>query len=112
MDTRITQAQTDRFVFFQAEDGIRDHCVTGVQTCALPIWSSDAQTTTRSARSPEVTKIFSPFRTYSSPSRRAVVRMAAESEPASGSVMAIEAQRPSKRSSCSSFATDAMAELP
>src|SRR5260221_331221 len=22
---------------FQAEDGIRDHCVTGVQTCALPI---------------------------------------------------------------------------
>src|SRR4030095_9530800 len=20
------------------EDGIRDHCVTGVQTCALPIW--------------------------------------------------------------------------
>src|SRR5215211_5407254 len=26
--------------FFQAEDGIRDHCVTGVQTCALPIsWS-------------------------------------------------------------------------
>src|SRR5260221_2923056 len=25
--------------FFQAEDGIRDHCVTGVQTCALPICS-------------------------------------------------------------------------
>ena len=25
------------WVFFQAEDGIRDHCVTGVQTCALPI---------------------------------------------------------------------------
>src|SRR5438034_94573 len=24
-------------LFFQAEDGIRDHCVTGVQTCALPI---------------------------------------------------------------------------
>ena len=24
--------------FFQAKDGIRDHCVTGVQTCALPIW--------------------------------------------------------------------------
>src|SRR5260221_383584 len=23
--------------FFQAEEGIRDHCVTGVQTCALPI---------------------------------------------------------------------------
>src|SRR5215204_4529662 len=25
------------FFFFQAEDGIRDHCVTGVQTCDLPI---------------------------------------------------------------------------
>src|SRR5699024_11283164 len=26
--------------FFQAEDGIRDRNVTGVQTCALPIWES------------------------------------------------------------------------
>src|SRR5438034_1757037 len=26
--------------FFQAEDGIRGHCVTGVQTCALPIFMS------------------------------------------------------------------------
>src|SRR2546430_10421069 len=26
------------FFFFQAEDGIRDLTVTGVQTCALPIW--------------------------------------------------------------------------
>ena len=25
------------FFFFQAEDGIRDVAVTGVQTCALPI---------------------------------------------------------------------------
>src|SRR5699024_425923 len=27
------------FFFFQAEDGIRDRNVTGVQTCALPIFS-------------------------------------------------------------------------
>src|SRR5256885_13200270 len=27
-----------RFFFFQAEDGIRDYKVTGVQTCALPIF--------------------------------------------------------------------------
>src|SRR5699024_11666403 len=27
----------NRFFFFQAEDGIRDRNVTGVQTCALPI---------------------------------------------------------------------------
>src|SRR2546426_8322284 len=26
-----------RFFFFQAEDGIRDYKVTGVQTCALPV---------------------------------------------------------------------------
>src|SRR5215204_5102874 len=36
------EAKVKRFIFasiffFQAEDGIRDHCVTGVQTCALPI---------------------------------------------------------------------------
>src|SRR5438552_16574235 len=28
------------FFFFQAEDGIRDDLVTGVQTCALPIFTS------------------------------------------------------------------------
>src|SRR5439155_11260623 len=28
------------FFFFQAEDGIRDGHVTGVQTCALPIYPS------------------------------------------------------------------------
>src|SRR5437867_13352085 len=27
------------FFFFQAEDGIRDRTVTGVQTCALPIFA-------------------------------------------------------------------------
>src|SRR5690606_40366472 len=31
--------------FFQAEDGIRDFHVTGVQTCALPISSGKAFTT-------------------------------------------------------------------
>src|SRR5688500_19335462 len=31
-----------RSLFSQAEDGIRDYKVTGVQTCALPIWAPDA----------------------------------------------------------------------
>src|SRR2546430_17630538 len=31
-------------VFFQAEDGIRDLTVTGVQTCALPIYGEDRGT--------------------------------------------------------------------
>src|SRR5438105_15472262 len=35
------------FFFFQAEDGIRDPLVTGVQTCALPIWGSSATRSTR-----------------------------------------------------------------
>src|SRR2546425_8300000 len=30
------------FFFFQAEDGIRDKLVTGVQTCALPISATSA----------------------------------------------------------------------
>src|SRR5688500_19539387 len=46
--------------FFQAEDGIRDYKVTGVQTCALPIsifagsprWMTRSITTTTSARMP------------------------------------------------------------
>src|SRR5216684_5279224 len=32
------------FFFFQAEDGIRDVAVTGVQTCALPILSAGRYT--------------------------------------------------------------------
>src|SRR5205823_11056633 len=31
------------FFFFQAEDGIRDKLVTGVQTCALPIWDGNCR---------------------------------------------------------------------
>src|SRR5260221_7045779 len=34
----IMKQWMSRNFFFQAEDGIRDHCVTGVQTCALPIY--------------------------------------------------------------------------
>src|SRR5256885_15514351 len=42
------------FFFFQAEDGIRDYKVTGVQTCALPIcaafWSGAWIATTAGCR--------------------------------------------------------------
>src|SRR5256885_11955739 len=31
------------FFFFQAEDGIRDYKVTGVQTCALPIFAGNGR---------------------------------------------------------------------
>src|SRR5207237_4322132 len=36
--------------FFQAEDGIRDSSVTGVQTCALPISNARAHRAERAAR--------------------------------------------------------------
>src|SRR2546430_5247891 len=43
------------FFFFQAEDGIRDLTVTGVQTCALPICSKqltgDTASLSRDSRS-------------------------------------------------------------
>src|SRR5688500_20149719 len=38
------------FFFFQAEDGIRDYKVTGVQTCALPISRSARCTIAPSSR--------------------------------------------------------------
>ena len=41
--------------FFQAEDGIRDRLVTGVQTCALPISAeASAQSTPQSLTFPAV----------------------------------------------------------
>src|SRR5438046_9722538 len=40
------------FFFFQAEDGIRDWSVTGVQTCALPISSPWKGTGVRSRLAP------------------------------------------------------------
>src|SRR5438105_7823102 len=46
--------------FFQAEDGIRDPLVTGVQTCALPIWGNGRLVAWASlaARSPETQALY------------------------------------------------------
>src|SRR5205807_7503194 len=50
------------FFFFQAEDGIRDYKVTGVQTCALPIrgpvrfWDSRVLQTNRPSGFPVTAK--------------------------------------------------------
>src|SRR5256886_11985985 len=38
----VSRSVRYRFFFFQAEDGIRDLTVTGVQTCALPISKATA----------------------------------------------------------------------
>src|SRR5205085_2180168 len=42
------------FFFFQAEDGIRDLTVTGVQTCALPISTQDATLRSRCRSAPDL----------------------------------------------------------
>src|SRR5258707_6270121 len=39
--TGVKKLKVHSFFFFQAEDGIRDIGVTGVQTCALPISERD-----------------------------------------------------------------------
>src|SRR5437870_6440737 len=45
----VVTAYGNQFFFFQAEDGIRDGHVTGVQTCALPIWKMGRKITVDSA---------------------------------------------------------------
>src|SRR5437764_13133663 len=53
------------FFFFQAEDGIRDTSVTGVQTCALPISSAAATIATGSGRARHKSPMPAPPRTRS-----------------------------------------------
>src|SRR3989475_3941420 len=50
------------FFFFQAEDGIRDLTVTGVQTCALPIWGKGKGVTLQLATSVKYLKGVGPKR--------------------------------------------------
>src|SRR5476649_396452 len=45
--------------FFQAEDGIRYHCVTGVQTCALPIY--DRQRDIAGLHAPDIPAVVMPL---------------------------------------------------
>src|SRR2546429_1745847 len=50
MNSVAVRTRLYMFFFFQAEDGIRDVAVTGVQTCALPILSAAPATACRMAR--------------------------------------------------------------
>src|SRR5207244_5650059 len=49
------------FFFFQAEDGIRDDLVTGVQTCALPIYFPRIALTAASLHSATRSAPLNPF---------------------------------------------------
>src|SRR5690554_7547771 len=75
--------------FFQAEDGIRDADVTGVQTCALPIWMGASSTrfspVTRSGRTNTTSsRLQQAMNTYSMPGPPSCM----STEPSSGPVLA------------------------
>src|SRR5207244_7431880 len=87
------------FFFFQAEDGIRDDLVTGVQTCALPI--SCPSSLTAISRPSAVTATTTSTRC--SPWRPALsTRLARASRTASGLTTSRSGTRPTEigRASC------------
>src|SRR5207249_8261647 len=67
----------DVIFFFQAEDGIRDRNVTGVQTCALPIsrnWNESKLYSRHSIRCPCHTRVMTMDNAYGSRLPRACRR--------------------------------------
>src|SRR5947209_14490109 len=63
--SKLTTNRTCLFFFFQAEDGIRDIGVTGVQTCALPIFAERPRRPER-RRNPQIVGRGSPRRNLGS----------------------------------------------
>src|SRR2546426_5224110 len=77
------------FFFFQAEDGIRDYKVTGVQTCALPILS-------RALQRPPESSSWGAAASKPGPSRNSYASKAA----AARSMVTVSPARPASRHSC------------
>src|SRR5207249_9190368 len=73
------------FFFFQAEDGIRDRNVTGVQTCALPI-SRLLSERRRASRTPDRTLRLRAVR-YGIWNRRASCEPRTRTSPGAGSLL-------------------------
>src|SRR5256885_3810121 len=72
------------FFFFQAEDGIRDYKVTGVQTCALPIYLARLHQPSRLAAAA----------TAQPPPNCSSVMQASHLHPSNGQAASSEMQRP------------------
>src|SRR5438445_6977976 len=106
------------FFFFQAEDGIRDIGVTGVQTCALPILASAPSVTvrTRPVNSPRdsISAVRSRSAGLSSTSRISVVLFMALPFPGNRVVLPGESEFESRtkigRASCRARGDDKVAE--
>src|SRR5256885_4206098 len=74
--------------FFQAEDGIRDYKVTGVQTCALPICKIDDYAAVSTSWSSHPVEVRAPAR-----ADRGVVVDLAEKDVAGGADLELHAGR-------------------
>src|SRR5205823_11909990 len=88
--------------FFQAEDGIRDKLVTGVQTCALPICARARHRFRNSATRDSGTPIADGMESWSAqpplPSRRALPRVAREgARPGGASPLELEDRSEERR---------------
>src|SRR5256886_8710992 len=79
------------FFFFQAEDGIRDLTVTGVQTCALPIYAQAPCGMTFHTRKKSVASRFSvtPWTRRGADRRAPVMLLRARSDQSSDESMEI-----------------------
>src|SRR5690606_40797183 len=80
------------FFFFQAEDGIRDFHVTGVQTCALPI--SGRSSSMRSAATSR------PLASSTAPNRSARSALAPPAPTATDTCAELKSQSPGAPPSC------------
>src|SRR5204862_1377492 len=79
------------FFFFQAEDGIRDLYVTGVQTCALPISRRSMKTFACGAATSAISREALPL------SGRSMIRNSSEAAPQTVATLAREIGRASCR---------------
>src|SRR5690349_23303227 len=79
----LTLSPTFFFFFFQAEDGIRDLYVTGVQTCALPISAAAAARPPAAPASAPAARQLEPAAAATSPAPRAAPAAALQAPAAS-----------------------------
>src|SRR2546421_5308204 len=72
------------FFFFQAEDGIRDLIVTGVQTCALPICSQRTTSSPHPPSRPSVSRLRTCRAAPAAPARSSRRRRTRDPHPPGG----------------------------
>src|SRR6478735_2350578 len=79
------------FFFFQAEDGIRDYKVTGVQTCALPISVSGPTSATSASSGPSPDTVAAPPSSAAASCASSAAAVSASGVAASGAAVSSSA---------------------